>query len=105
MSSTNVGTAGKELLAVAVAILLSLEVSGEVKAADRLQVISATVDFPVGYWQITIVGENCPSTPNLKLGGTLLDVMSASPTQIVASLQAVAGIQDLPGDYQLRICD
>jgi hypothetical protein len=103
MSYMNVGTAGRALLAVAVVISLSLAVSGEVRAADRPQVISATVDFAVGYGEITIVGENFPSTPDVRLDGTFLDVISASPTQIVASLQAVAGIEDQPGNYQLTV--
>src|SRR5207247_1171111 len=105
MSDTNQGTAGRALLAVAVAISLSLAVSGKARAANKPDVISAAVDFTVGYGEITIVGENFPSTPNVRLDGTLLDVISASPTQIVASLQAVAGIRNLPGDYQLKICD
>ncbi len=105
MSDTNQGTTGRALLGVAVAIFLSLAVSGEVRAANKPDVISAAVDFTVGYGEITIVGESFPSTPHVRLDGTLLDVISASPTQIVASLQAVAGIESLPGDYQLNICD
>ena len=103
MRSTNVGTAGRAVLAGAVAILVSLAVSGEVRAADKPEVISAVVDFTVGYGDITIVGENFPSTPNVRLDGTLVDVISASPTKIVASLQAVAGIEDQPGNYQLTV--
>ena len=103
MSSKNVGTAGRALLAVAVAILPSLAVSDEVKAPGKPVVISATVDF--GQGQITIAGETFPSTPTVTLDGTPLNVTSASPTQIVASLQPVAGIQSLPGDYQLKVCD
>lgn len=102
-SGSNAGTARHARVAGAVAVFLSLVVSGGLEAADKPQVISATVDFTVGYGQITIVGENLPSTPNVKLGGTRLDVLSNSPTEIVASLQAVAGIENLPGDYQLSI--
>ena len=102
-SGSNAGTSRHARVAGAVAVFLLLVVSGGLEAADKPQVISATVDFTVGYGQITIVGENLPSTPNVKLGGTRLDVLSNSPTEIVASLQAVAGIQNLPGDYQLAI--
>jgi hypothetical protein len=102
-SGSNAGTSRHARVAGAVAVFLLLVVSGGLEAADKPQVISATVDFTVGYGQITIVGENLPSTPNVKLGGTRLDVLSNSPTEIVASLQAVAGIQNLPGDYQLSI--
>ena len=77
--------------------------AGLAAAANKPQVVSATVDFAVGYGQLTLVGENLPSSPGVRLGGTLLDVLSNSPTEIVASLQAVAGIQNLPGDYQLSI--
>lgn len=79
MSSTNAGTAGRALLAGAVAILLSQAVSGAVRAANKPEVLSAAVDFTVGYGDITIVGENLPSTPNVRLDGTLLDVIGASP--------------------------
>jgi hypothetical protein len=103
MSYRNLETVRRALIAGAVAIFFSLAVSGGVKAAEKPQVLSATVDFTVGYGQITIAGENLPSTPNVKLGGTLLDVLSSSPSEIVASLQAVAGIQNLPADYQLAI--
>ena len=103
MSARNARAARRALLAVAVATILSLAMRSGVKAADKPQVISATVDFTVGFGQITIVGENLPSTPNVSLGGTLLDVISNGPNQILASLQAVAGIQNFPGDYQLAI--
>jgi hypothetical protein len=105
MSSTNVGTAGRALLAVAVSILFSSAVSGETRAANKPEVLSAAVDFTVGYGEITIVGLNLPSMPNVTLDGTLLDVISASPTQIVASLQAVAGIENQPGNYQLTVSE
>jgi len=90
-------------LASALVLLAFCGTAGLATAANKPQVVSATVDFSVGYGQLTIVGENLPSTPDVKLGGTLLDVLSNSSTEIVASLQAVAGIQNLPGDYQLSI--
>jgi hypothetical protein len=90
-------------LAPALVLLAFCGTAGLASAANIPQVLSATADFSVGYGQLTIVGENLPSTPNVKLGGTLLDVLSNSPTEIVASLQAVAGIQNLPGDYQLSV--
>jgi len=66
-------------------------------------VISASVDFTAGpYGQITIEGHSLPTSPDVSLGGTVLTpVISASPTQIVASLESVAGIQHAPGDYLL----
>jgi hypothetical protein len=103
MSWRNVRAPKRRLLAGAGALLVSVAAVSGVRAADKPQVISASVDFTIGFGQITIVGQNLPSTPNVKLDGTFLDVISNNPTQIVASLQAVAGIQNLPGDYQLQI--
>ncbi len=90
-------------LTFACTLLAFYAATGLAAAASKPQVVSATVDFSVGYGQLTIVGENLPSSPNVRLGGTLLDVISSNATEIVASLQAVAGIQSLPGDYQLSI--
>jgi len=90
-------------LTFASTLLAFCTAAGLAAAANKPQVVSATVDFAVGYGQLTIVGESLPSSPDVRLGGTLLDVLSNSPTEIVASLQAVAGIQNLPGDYQLSI--
>jgi hypothetical protein len=94
-------------------ILLSLTSTAGLRAdaqlggdgGRRTQVIlSATVDFTVGFGQITILGENFPSRPLVTLDGTLLpDIVSHSPTQIVASLQAVAGLENHPGDYRLTV--
>lgn len=67
-------------------------------------VTSATVDLAAGpHGQITISGHSLPTHPSLALGGTSLGVISASRTQIVASLQNVAGIEDSPGDYLVLI--
>lgn len=67
-------------------------------------VTSASIDFTAGsHGQIAISGRHLPTRPTVALGGTRLDVVSASPTQIVASLQNVAGIQDSPGDYLVLI--
>src|SRR6266700_1823306 len=90
-------------LAAALVLLAFCGATGLASAANKPKVLSTTADFTVGYGQLTIVGENLPSAPNVKLGGTVLDVLSNSSTEIVASLQAVAGIQNLPGDYQLSI--
>jgi hypothetical protein len=98
-----VGAATRAWLTLAAAIPLSLALSGGVSADSKPEVISATVDFSVGLGQITITGENFPSPPQVILDGTPLDVISSSPTQIVASLQAVAGLQNLPGDYELKV--
>jgi hypothetical protein len=87
-----------------VAALGALLASAAVAHAAGPVVISATVDSGAGeHGQLTIVGQNLPPTPVVALGGTVLDVVSASPGQIVASLQNVAGIQDAPGDYLLAI--
>lgn len=90
-------------LASALVLLAFCGATGLASAANKPKVLSTTADFTVGYGQLTIVGENLPSAPNVKLGGTVLDVLSNSSTEIVASLQAVAGIQNLPGDYELAI--
>jgi len=88
-----------------VTALLALLSSGAVAHTAGLPVVtSATVDSTAGgFGQVTIVGQNLPVPPVVALGGTALGVVSASPTQIVASLQNVAGIKDLPGDYLLAI--
>ena len=106
MSSTNSGTQGRALLAGVVAIVLSLLVSAGIAKADSglSFVTSASVDFTAGtYGQITIVGQSLPTSPVVALDGTVLGTVSSSPTQIVASLQNVAGIQNHPGDYLLTI--
>jgi hypothetical protein len=64
-------------------------------------IVSATVDFTVS--QITIEGTNFPSRPLVALDGTPLNVVSSNRTQIVASLQAVAGLENQPGDYLVTI--
>src|SRR5947208_16168707 len=104
MSDTNQGTAGRALLAVAVAISLSLAVSGEVRAANKPDVISAAVDFTVGYGEITIVGESFPSTPHVRLAGRLLAALSATRTRTVPSLRLLAAFEYLRGDISLRFC-
>jgi hypothetical protein len=98
-----VGAATRAWLTVAAAIPLFLALSGGVSADGKPEILSATVDFSVGLGQITITGENLPSPPQVMLDGTPLDVISSSATQIVASLQAVAGLQNLPGDYELKV--
>ena len=90
-------------LASALVLLAICGATGLASAANKPKVLSTTTDFTVGYGQLTIVGENLPCAPNVRLGGTVLDVLSNSSTEIVASLQAVAGIQNLPGDYELAI--
>jgi hypothetical protein len=76
MEANDLRISRRPLLAGPVALLVSLPVSCGLKAADQPQVISATVDFTVGFGQITIVGESLPSTPNVKPDGALLDVIS-----------------------------
>jgi len=90
-------------LASALVLLAFCGATGLAFAVNKPKVLSTSADFTVGHGQLTIVGENLPSAPNVKLGGTVLDVLSNSSTEIVASLQAVAGIQNLPGDYELAI--
>jgi hypothetical protein len=100
VSSTSVGTQGRALLAGAMAIGLWLLVSAATANADGGLpfVTSANVDFTAGtYGQITIVGQSLPASPVVALDGTVLGTVSSSPTQIVASLQNVAGIQNHPG--------
>lgn len=75
------------------------------RATSGIPVVTrASVDLSAGpYGQIKIVGEFLPTPPVVALGGTVLGIVSASRTQIVASLQNVAGIKDVPGDYLLII--
>jgi len=86
--------------------LALLSVGGVARASGGIPLVtSASVDFTEGpYGQITITGQFLPTSPVVTLGGTVLaPVVSASPTQIVASLQSMAGIQHDPGDYLLTI--
>jgi hypothetical protein len=53
--------------------------------------------------EIAISGQNLPRAPHVALGGTPLTVLSSSDTDIVASLEAVAGIENDPGDYLLVV--
>jgi hypothetical protein len=86
------------------ALLALLSSGAVVHAAGLPLVISARVDSEAGgYGELTIVGQNLPVPPVVALGGTVLGVVSASPTQIVASLQNVAGIHETPRDYLLVI--
>src|SRR5258708_16976302 len=90
-----------------VAIVLALLSGGGVAhATGGIPLVTrATVDVTAGsHGQVTIVGQFWPTPPVVTLGGTVVGVISATPTQIVASLQNVAGIKDMPGDYQLKIC-
>ena len=64
-------------------------------------IVSTTVDFTVG--QVTIEGNNFPSRPVVTLDGTPLTVVSNNRTQIVASLQPVAGLENQPGDYLVTV--
>lgn len=85
-----------------VAGLVALLSGGVAHAAGLPIVISTSVDPAAGdYGQLTIVGQNLLTPPVVTLGSTALGVVSASPTQIVASLQNVAGIEHTPGDYLL----
>ena len=88
------------LLAVLALLVLG---GGVAQATGGIPVVTrASFDFTAGaYGQITIVGQFLPIPPVVALGGTALGVVSASPTQIVASLQNVAGIEDVPGERRL----
>ncbi len=104
MRSTYAARGKRALLAGGVAILSSLAMTDGVKADDvhRSEIIvSATVDFTLS--QITIKGKHFPSRPLVTLDGTPLNVIRNSRTEIVASLQAVAGLEHQPGDYRLTI--
>jgi len=74
------------------ASLLAVQVIGPVAhAAGRPVVTTARADATAGgFGQVTIVGQNLPVPPVVALGGTELSVVSASATEIVASLQNVA---------------
>jgi Collagen triple helix repeat (20 copies) len=74
------------------------------RASNEPRVLSAMLVLnapPSG--EITISGQNLPRAPHVALGGTLLTVLSSSDTDIVASLEAVAGIENYPGDYLLVV--
>jgi hypothetical protein len=78
---------------------------GIVHAIDGIpQITLVSVDFTAGAnGQITIVGQFLPTPPVVALGGTVLGVVSATPTRIVASLQNAPGIKNTPGNYLLAI--
>lgn len=89
-----------------VTTLVALLSSGAVvhAAGGQALVVRATVDATAGgFGEVTIVGQHLPVPPVVALDGTALGVVSASPTEIVASLQNVAGIHEAPGDYLLVI--
>jgi len=101
--------AKRALIAGSLALLSSLAMTSRVKTDDdnagehdrSTVIVSVTVDFAVG--EITIVGKNFPSRPSVKLDGTLLNLISNNPTEIVASLEGVAGLENQPGDYLLTV--
>jgi hypothetical protein len=113
MNSNYAARARRAVFVGVLALLSSVAVTGGVKADDddRPAVIeSATVDFTLS--QITIVGKHLQwgsnagvvkNRPLVTLDGTPLNVISNSRTEIVASLQAVAGLENQPGDYRLTI--
>lgn len=74
-------------------------------ATGGIPVVTRTsVDFTAGpYGQLTIVGHFLLTPPTVALGGTTLGIVSATSTQIVASLRNVAGIRNVPGNYLLVI--
>ena len=90
------------LAATLLTVLTLLSRGGVARATDGLPVvISASIDFMAGTnGEITIAGQLLPTPPVVALGGRLLGVVSASPTQIVASLDSMS-IE--PGDYRLAI--
>jgi collagen triple helix repeat protein len=93
-------------LAAVLLVSVALMSSGVVaNATDGIPLVTqASVDFTAGaYGQITIVGQFLPTPPVVGLGGTVVGVVSASPTRIVASLQNVVGIHDMPGNYLLTV--
>lgn len=76
--------------------------NGGDQSGKSREVQSASVDTQGA--ELRIVGLNLPSHPRVSLGGTDLgDPVSASATEIVASLANVPDIQDTPGDYLLKI--
>ena len=104
MSSTYAARAKQGLLFPGVVILSSLAITGGAKADDdhrSVVIVSATVDFVAD--QITVAGQHFPKRPLVQLDGTPLGIVSNSRTEIVASLQAVAGLENLAGDYRLSI--
>jgi hypothetical protein len=64
-------------------------------------IVSTTVDFTAS--QVTIEGKNFPSRPVVTLDGTPLTLISNNRTEIVASLQPVAGLENQPGDYLVTV--
>src|SRR5260221_5479255 len=84
-------------------VALVLLAGGGVANATGVPVVtSASVDFTAGpYGQVTIMGQFLLTPPAVALGGTVLGVVSATSTKVVASLQNVASIRNSPGSYLL----
>ncbi len=102
MSSTYAARAKRGLLLGGMVILSSVAMTGGAKADDNhgsVVIVSATADLTLG--QITIVGKHFPSRPLVTLDGTPLNVIRNNRTEIVVSLQAVAGLENQPAGLPL----
>jgi len=66
------------------------------------EILSTSIDLQTE--QLRIVGRGLPRRPQVSVGGIDLgDPISATDTEIVASLGNVSGILSAPGDYLLKV--
>ena len=91
-------------LAIPCVCLLLVATAGRAGATGLSVVTRAVVDLEAGdSGRLTIEGENLPTAPTVTLGGTRLGVVSATRSEIVASLGNMPGLDEAPGDYLLVV--
>jgi len=87
-----------------VVVASAVSAAAAAHAAGLPVITRTTVDRTAGdFGELKIAGQNLLLPPVVTLAGTSLGVVSATSTQIVASLNNVPNIHDQPGDYLLTL--